>query len=510
MSLGPHVSGVVLPHPDLTDPLTAIAGINKRFAYAPPTPEPTFSSGLLEFSLSLCHKLFTPLSPSTDTSPETWLKSTSYPEWRKEQLRQAASDLDEGVFNRKKLYHNKSFVKQEFYPEYKHARAINSRSDAFKVMTGPIFKLIERHVFDSPHFVKKIPVRDRARFIKDRLKRNGGVYLATDYTAFESLFTRELMEQVEFAVYRYMTQHLPEGASFMQHVETALGGQNVCNFKHFTASVPATRMSGDMCTSLGNGLTNMICMFYVCEKLGCDFYDGIFEGDDGITVISGKVPTSEDFAKLGLNIKLEVHHELTEASFCGLVFDEEDCLVVTDPREVLATTAWAPNVYSGASVSKCKSLLRCKALSLAHQYPGCPIIQSYAVYLLRETASHDVRHLIRNWKNTYEREQLLSALASDLPLLDVPYRTRQLVERLYNIPIEAQHRIEDYFDSRVGLGPIDQPDLLESMPEVWKKNFDDYALHWPVGQRDNPPSIWSRCEQFALNLTVSHKRKNGE
>mgnify|MGYP003702193899 FL=1 len=90
-----------------------------------------------------------PLKCDSDTTLEHWLEGTNYPEWRKKQLREASLK----IFN-KSDYNNKSFIKREFYPEPKHARWINSRSDKFKSMTGPIFHLIESETFKNSSFVK--------------------------------------------------------------------------------------------------------------------------------------------------------------------------------------------------------------------------------------------------------------------------------------------------------------------------------------------------------------------
>jgi hypothetical protein len=60
----------------------------------------------------------------------TWLEKTNYPEWRKQQLR----DADERCTHWHDPEHQdyrwvNSFTKAEFYTEFKHARAINARVD---------------------------------------------------------------------------------------------------------------------------------------------------------------------------------------------------------------------------------------------------------------------------------------------------------------------------------------------------------------------------------------------
>jgi hypothetical protein len=397
-------------------------------------------------------------------------------------------------------------MKDETYPEYKHARAINSRSDEFKCAVGPIFRLIEKQVFKHRAFIKRVPVSDRPRTILESLYRVGAVYVATDYTAFESLFVKLIMESCEFELYDYMTQYLSDGENFMRLLHVVLGGENICDFKTFTTYLEATRMSGEMCTSLGNGFSNLMFMLFMAEEKGCTCVEGKVEGDDGLFAMLGPPPTTEDFARLGLIIKLEVHHDLETASFCGLVFDREDCVNVTDPREVLATFGWTANKYLKARSSKKFALLRCKALSLAHQYPGCPIIVALARCALRVTRSVDVRNLVYNWRNTYEREQLIAAFESNVVFVEPPKRTRHLVEKLYRIPIEHQFAIEAYLDSVVALGPLEHHLIDLHMSPVWKHYWHSYSS---TEVTRTPDQQWVQCPAYKLTLPFGQfKGKN--
>lgn len=154
-SLGCHVEGVACPHPDLSDTNTTLEGALYRFCpripgYANHKP------GFRKFVQDWCKAELTPIRADADVSVPTWLNFTNYTIKRKEELQRK---FDE-VKNKwdKKHFRVKSFVKDEFYPEFKHARAINSRSDEFKCFTGPIFRLIGDELFSRPEFIKKIPI----------------------------------------------------------------------------------------------------------------------------------------------------------------------------------------------------------------------------------------------------------------------------------------------------------------------------------------------------------------
>lgn len=474
-SLGCHVVGAALPHPDPDDPLTLEAGVRKRFAFRPPEPKPGILEALRGFVRKFARKHLVPLAPDSDTTTATWLGSTPYPMWRREEL---MKKMEKCLTLEEHHMRCKSFMKDECYPEWKHARAINSRTDEFKCTVGPIFKLIEKEVFQLPWFIKKVPIHDRPKYILERLYVPGSKYMATDYTAFESLFTADLMKACEFELYDYMTSKLPQHEEFMRLVREVLAGKNTCDFKFFTVQVLATRMSGEMCTSLGNGWSNLMFMLFLTERKGGRAI-GVVEGDDGLFRVDGPAPTSEDFKDLGLVIKLEMHDELESASFCGLIFDREDLVNVANPLDELVSFGWCQSRYAQSSPKVKLMLLRCKALSLAHQYPGCPILSSLAQYGLRVTRS--VRFYMRGFMerqgshlSSWVREQYLSAISDEAKVRVVPppMRTRLLVERQFGVTVAMQLAIEHHLDNLHELKPLN---LSMEWPAPWVDNWTYYV-----------------------------------
>jgi len=484
ISLGPVVKGATRPHPDPLDPDTTIAGVRHRFLKKPLPCEAVLLKKFRRHVRRECRKEFVPISSDADVSVEHWLSHTDYPDWRRKELRVqwdgVASMWDPDKSHR--YFRCSSFMKDEDYPTYKHARAINSRSDAFKCAVGPIFKLIEEQVYRHKAFIKHVPVADRPDYIMNYLHREGAKYIATDYTAFESLFVRELMEACEFELYSYMTQYLPAGGEFMRLVREVLGGLNLCVFKDFKVMVEATRMSGEMCTSLGNGFSNLMLMQFVCAEAGCREVLGVVEGDDGLFTMVGTPPTPADFARLGLVIKLEVHDTISTASFCGLVFDLTDRVNVTDPRKAITNFGWAQRQYARARSSKLIVLLRCKALSTAYQYPGCPIIAELGWYGIRvtpRTVSNKLRKTIsrKGQFDSYTREKILAAMTcGNIPRKEPPGNTRLLVERLYGISVEVQLSLESYLSSLTTIQPLDHWSLPMILPLLWYEHAARYSF----------------------------------
>jgi len=454
-------------------------GASRRFAREPPKPDPISMERFRVFVARWLKENMTPLGADADTSFETWITNAPYPLWKKNAFRKVYYE-HAGVITPEnivtvKTFRGKSkksinryckvnsFQKDEVYPTYKAARAINSRTDEFKIRVGPIFKLIEKQLFALPYFIKHTPVDERINEIKRELFQDCCKIIGTDYTAFEALFTKLLMDTVEFQLYRYMTTEI-EDQDWYEIVTKTLSGENHCQFRDkFTMVVDATRMSGEMCTSLGNSFTNLMCMLFVAQEIGIDkdTIKGRVEGDDGIFTFYGPTPTTADFAKIGMIIKIDEYETLTEGSFCGIIADMDEMINVTDPISSLLDFGWTTKQYAHANLKKRKGLLKAKALSLAYQYPGCPILSSLAQYGLRVSGE---KFYVKNL-NEYEREifqQMHEKYMGKVPHKAVGFKTRLLVEKRFGLSVQDQLSIETYLDNKKDLSPIYHPAILSN------------------------------------------------
>ncbi len=475
---------------DPGDTVNLLAGLTRRVAIATPKtvlPKREWRRNAQKFvnrTIRRWHRsgLLRPLEPVSviDLGEyfESWLARTNYPESRKEQLRteflgvlgdggartpkrvQDWTTLEDGHVLRDfgKSFDVGTFVKDEFYDAPKPLRLINAGVDYRKCLFGPIFKQIEKEVCKLPHFVKYVAVLDRPRAIWDRLFNVGSTYDTTDYTSFESHFKQWVMRAFEEPLYKFMLSNCSSQVCnvFIAMWRSIIAGISVSNKlvfggrrRHMVAWVNATRMSGEMNTSLGNGWVNLLVYLWSRNLNGAPLEDldrvsGFVEGDDGIFIHDEFSPTTEQLSALGFRLKIEVIDDLCKASFCGQVFDEE-YRVVTDPIKVILKLGWGQRDFIASRQKSRDELLLSKALSALFQYNGCPIIAPICKRIVAELRKRNVDCMrrARTALGSYKFEMLEEAFTPGWVQLDVKDCTRNLVARLYGISVSEQLDIEE-------------------------------------------------------------------
>lgn len=487
VSLGCHIEGASLPHPCLRDTWSAVLGTVKRSASQHPTAHLPTRQRFSTFVSDWLMKNLTPLEADADSSFLTWLTNTNYPHWKKVELLDLYESLDNACDD-PKLWVNNCFIKQETYVDFKYPRGIYSRSDTAKLHIGPIVKLIEEEVYKNPYFIKHVPVADRPDYIMSHVYNPNCVsYLATDYTAFESQFTKDLMQDAEVQLLKYMTQHHHEREKFWWIIDNVMTGVNHCKFRNFRMFIEATRMSGEMTTSLSNGFSNLMFFLFTASDCGLKNVQGVVEGDDGLFSYDlppgSRIPNEHDFAKLGLTIKIEQHEKLSTASFCGMVFDEEERIPITEPLKAVSNMAWMDKRFLRSRSSRLRSLLRCKALSMKSQYPACPILDAAASWILRCTAGCQTSRLMSSGVfGSYRTEQMKRNIARYERFdrdTSTGEKTRNLMSDKFGIPKATQIILEEWFDQQDTIKPIPTHLFGDCIPKSWTQNFTQFV--WSLG-----------------------------
>lgn len=420
------VPGFAPIHCDSNDLQTQVDGLIHRMARKTPKANPSRLEKFGAFVRRWCSKHLVPLASAPTF--EEWIEDAPYPVERKEELRACYEDLKGAPPTRKQRRKIASFIKSESYYENKHARWINSRSDAFKAWSGPWFKKMEEQVFSLPWFIKHTPVPERAAKIAELIKA-GARYFATDHTSFEAHMSDKFMKRCELYVYSYLLKNFPEVSKI---ITETIGGVNHGSTRlGVSYRVKGRRMSGDMCTSLGNGLTNILLWAFLCEEKNVD-WEGYVEGDDGIFAVVGPtVPTAEDYLELGFALKIEEGSDPRTMSFCGII--AADGQNIRDPGHFLSSFGWTSScIYGGERVRA--ELLRAKALSAAYETPHCPILRAISDRALVLTRGVVPRFVADGYHKLPEH---------DAPVYQPTDATRQMFSDLYGIPPALQCELEE-------------------------------------------------------------------
>jgi len=437
-------------HPkDFTMQAMAVA---KRFGTE--LPHTRCYEGMRNFSRKLIRTEWLPLKADALSKDHMkrvreWLAKTNYSDARKKELLEVAEDVFKLPIEQ--LEPLKSHIKAEFYTEPKVARWINARCDKAKVLLGPYIKAIEEKVYESHWFIKHVPIPDRPKLIEETLSKFKYIW-NNDYTSFEAHMIPDVLRACELQLYSYMLQFVPGGKHVIDVLHHLLPGKNKPKSNMLGVELNGVRMSGEMCTSLGNGFTNLVVMLYVANMKGYDItkINGFVEGDDGIFGCDEGILSNEDFAKVGFITKFEISKTVSSAKFCQLSYDKANYHVITDIRRTLMKFPWtfAAQMHGGPKVMK--QLLRAKALSLAYEAPYCPVSRTLANLGLRLTRGFKPI-FDDKWKVCPDEAKILELFG----IHKIELSTRQLVEEQQHISIETQCRIEKLLDGVDEFGQID-------------------------------------------------------
>lgn len=493
-SLGISIKGAAPAFPDFGDNVSFKAGFYYRVARGTPIPDKLALRSLTKFLRYDLKMLGIVQMSNEDVGYPHWRLDINFPETRKIEFDKAYEQLTNKNVTKKRYLLVKGFCKEEEYKgEAKYPRCINARSDYFKVDVGPFFRQLEKKIFCLEQFIKKIPNKDRAKYIMDNVFEEGGMYICTDYTSYESGFRKEVMEALEYEVYHYVGNGHPEFKEFWDKIKV-LKGVNRIQYKSFQADVPATRMSGEMNTSLGNGLFNLFAFRFACFVSGSKTR-GVVEGDDGLNWVD-KEPNEKIFEKLGMLIKYEKFNNIGDASFCGQVFDPDALQVVRDPIQTMIKMGWSTRQYLRSNQVTKLALLRSRAMSGLYENPGCPILNVWNLRILQLTDKKSVIDRVRKLefleRDTFirekneEREKFMEGKGYVNIFEEPMWQTRFLVERRYGISVAEQIYIENEIREMDQMGEVDLPFISSYFTVTNKLMYEEY-------RNSVEPNFSTRC-----------------
>jgi hypothetical protein len=462
VSLGAHVQGACYPHPVMNDAYSTIAGAATRLALLKPPFDRSLEASLTKFVHEWCDYYVEEIPFDADLSVESWLPKTGYSALRQAQL--LATHYSERP---KRWRACKSFIKDEFYVEPKAPRTINSRSDWFKTMVGPIIHIIGEAVFSLPFFIKHVPIEERVNHIIEQISMLCAEIDETDFTSFEAHFKKLILSLIPHTVYRrYLFRLLARRCVkiFLAFLEDVIEGPQKLYFAKVIIDLVEAEMSGEMSTSLTNSLTNLLLYCWLLSrKYGRPVWKikGVFEGDDGINARNKHEQlTSEDFKRVGFDCKMKTSTDISGTDFCSLIFDEVERIAITDVLKVYIKFGWGTGQFVCGNTRKLLELLRAKSFSILFQYPGCPVLYELARYGLRVTKWICLDAFMKrsHGRNKRDMEMFQRAYAKRFELEKLQFkecpRTRDLIARRFGLSVAEQLAAESYLRGLNTLQPL--------------------------------------------------------
>jgi len=425
-------------------------------------------------------KIFTPIVDEDFDPFEEWLQDLIISQARKDEIRKSyehyleTGDLTGAV-------RIGSFLKDEPVDEYKAPRWINARDDAAKAVLGPFFQRITDQFAQLPEVIKTVPVEDRPSFLDELFGSFDVLVSSKDFTSFEAHFLAWIME-IEAECYEYVFGNYSQYHHVIKFMNYICGSYisgsyklNALSMKRWgSLLVRAKRMSGEMNTSLGNTLMNLMVIRFIAWKKKASV-KCIVEGDDSLSrwFPPEATPTIEEYAQLGWRVKDVRFQRPGDASFCGNVYDCEDLEVVKDPMYILVSLGWLNRKWNGCKEKVRMQLLKAKVMSMAHQYGRCPIVWAASKRLLELTA--DIKIKKKLLYNFYDQYWLTEGLRhnSTAPKVSAPgMNSRLLVERMYSISLRDQVEIEEKL-LVMPIGAFEMPDYL--LKKDWRETAENFT-----------------------------------
>jgi hypothetical protein len=437
--------------PDQQDPRNQIAACIHRVGREMPGIDRDEKYVFKKYAEHFIKTKLTPLQDSDVPTTKEWLDNSPYNGKRKTHLAKLRNELDIMSMD---LADNESFVKWEFYAEPKQPRGINSYSDESKVLLGPIQHAMDKNLFKLKYYVKGTTPKDWPAMMRD-LFGNDAV-METDFSSFEAHHREVYAHLVAFWM-NHMVGNLSEKDHYVRLIEKMVLGTNKMKFSTLTATVDQRLMSGALWTSSSNGLLNLLVLSYLnmrtmlpnanpeelVERLD-EFFVGLVEGDDGICRFNNVDPTL--IKKLGLELKFKKADYFGDASFCGIVCDPVELVVLTNPLKILRNFFVLPSKFAFTDRNTCLAMLRAKALSYKFNYNDNPIVGELCHRVCELTATHSVgckmvTNELGSWYNNYVNTALEQKIWKTKPC--VTQTSRLIIEKKFGISILEQHRIEE-------------------------------------------------------------------
>jgi len=218
-----------------------------------------------------------------------------------------------------------AFVKNErYYEQGKSPRMIMGRNPIFNWYYAQIVEPIEKAFFQLPQVANAC---DYAACGEKFSKLVGEWFVENDMSKFEASQRAEVLD-FEYLVYKgVLPTHMHEFLKKIFALKLHKKGHTNCGIKFV---FDYCRGSGDMDTSLGNGILNYIatqyfliknfcphCTFDNCREPNCKTFKFVLKGDDSYMSVPRFSEPKNYYQSFGFDAKLIVRKHWTDVEFCS-------------------------------------------------------------------------------------------------------------------------------------------------------------------------------------------------
>lgn len=292
-----------------------------------------------------------------------------------------------------------AFVKLErYFEEGKSPRMIMGRDPKFNILYAQIVEPIEKGFFLLPQVANACDYVSCGKKFENLL---GQWFMENDMSKFEGS-QRMFVLRMEYMVYSLIFPEKQDllDVLFAYKIRKSGKTQSGVDFEFYEC-----RGSGDMDTSLGNGILNYIatqyflisnycpnCSFEKCQNPQCKTFKFVVKGDDSYASIPrhGRYVNTYDF--FGFDAKIVIRKSPEDVEFCSghfLEYTPGQYVYVQKLRKMLQSlttclnqdairNGWVQHYY--ASLGKMYKVL----------YAGVPVYEDIANFLIRIGGKHGV------------------------------------------------------------------------------------------------------------------------
>jgi hypothetical protein len=342
-----------------------------------------------------------------------------YPEARRTELTQGRDKALQCGLLLSKHARVANFLKIETSNNATDPRNISPREEEFMAVLGPYIAAVEKQAHHAPFLVKGMNLKKRDKKMAVLLMKKR--FIEIDFTRFDMTIARPLLELERTLVLAAFprAQHPEVHAAYDLMLQTCGSSTLGTRYKRMGG-----RNSGDLTTSIGNGLINRFAIWMCLRKLPKGSWVSFHEGDDGIIGIDEDqleqaVSNLQFLWTLGLQPKIDVYNDISQSSFCGrfLAATPTGLKTYCDPLRTLS------KIHTTTATGDGKELMCAKTLSYAYTDGETPMVGPY---------SYAISEILRRTISRGRLERRLTALvkSNDLPWFFAEALRREGVSQL--------------------------------------------------------------------------------